>query len=136
VDEQAAVARKGDTTGQRAGDCVWLGARSDPCKVPDTGVTSLDVEVEIVTLSLGYEPVDLPYVDAKEIRDRLVEGRVPTQELRHVLSNALDAGRGRIHENHRPELLTALEGIKSERPDHFSPALRRLYEVTQKPITP
>jgi hypothetical protein len=99
-------------------------------------VTSPDVQVEIVTLSLGYEPVDLPYVDAKEIRDRLVEGRVLTQELRHVLSNALDAGRGRIHENHRPELLTALEGIKSERPDHFSPALRRLYEVTQKPITP
>ena len=104
--------------------------------MPETGVTSPDVQVEIVTLSLGYEPVDLPYVDAKEIRDRLVEGRVPTQELRHVLSNALDAGRGRIHESHRPELLIALEGIKSECPDHFSPALRRLYEVTQKPIKP
>ena len=104
--------------------------------MPETGVTSPDVQVEIVTLTLGYEPVDLPYVDAKEIRDRLVEARVPTQELRHVLSNALDAGRGRIHETHRRELLTALEGIKSERSDHFSPALRRLYEVTQKPITP
>jgi hypothetical protein len=48
-----------------------------------------------------------------------------------VLSNALDAGRGRIHESHRPELLTSLERIKSECPDHFSLALRRLYEVTQ-----
>ena len=89
-----------------------------------------------MTLSLGYEPVDLPHVDAKEIRDRLVEGRIPTRELRHVLSNALDSGRGRIDEGHRPELLSVLEGIKSERPDHFSPALRRLYELAQKPILP
>ena len=71
-----------------------------------------------------------------EARVATLEARVPTQELRHVLSNALDAGRSRIHETHRRELLTALEGIKSERSDHFSPALRRLYEVTQKPITP
>ena len=102
-----------------------------------TGVTSPgEVAIVIVTLTLGYEPVDLPYIDAKEIRDRLVEGRIATRELRHVLSNALDAGRGRIDENYRPELLTALEGIKSERPDHFSHALRRLYEVAQKPILP
>jgi hypothetical protein len=94
------------------------------------------VEGEIVTLSLGHEPVDLPYGDVKEMRDRLVERPIPTRELRHVLSNALDAGHGRIDEDHRPELLSVLEAIKSERPDHFSSALRRLYVVAQKPITP
>jgi hypothetical protein len=46
------------------------------CTVSETGVTSPDVQLEIVTLSLSYETVDLPNVDAKEIRDRLVEGRV------------------------------------------------------------
>jgi hypothetical protein len=34
------------------------------------------VEVEIVTLTLGHQPVDLAYVDVKEIRDRLVEPRL------------------------------------------------------------
>jgi hypothetical protein len=53
-----------------------------------------------------------------------------------VLSNALDSGRGRIDESHRLELVTALQGIESERPDLFSPALRRLYEASNKPIIP
>jgi hypothetical protein len=87
-------------------------------------------------LTLGREPVDLHYVDVKEVRDRLVERRVSTHELRHVLSNALDSGRGRIDEGHRLELVTALEGIESDRPDYFSAALRRLAQVAQKPITP
>ena len=94
------------------------------------------MEVEIVTLSLGHQPVDLGYVDVKKIRDRLVEPRLSAQELRHVLSNALDSGRGRIDESHRLELVTAVQGIESERPDFFSPALRRLYEAAQKPILP
>jgi hypothetical protein len=94
------------------------------------------VEVEIVTLSLGHQPVDLGYVDVKEIRDRLVEPRLSAQELRHVLSNALDLGHGRVDESHRLELVTALQGIESERPDFFSAALRRLYEAAQDPILP
>jgi hypothetical protein len=94
------------------------------------------VEVEIVTLSLGHQPVDLGYVDVKEIRDRLVEPRRSARELRHVLSNALDSGHGRIDESHRLELVTALQGIESERPDLFSLALRRLYEAAQKRILP
>jgi hypothetical protein len=94
------------------------------------------MEIEIVTLTLGHQPVDLEYVDVKEIRDRLVERRTSAQELRHVLSNALDAGHGRIDESHRLELVTALQGIESERPDFFSPALGRLYEAAQDPILP
>jgi len=89
-----------------------------------------------VTLSLGHQPVDLGYVDVKEIRDRLVEPRLSAQELRHVLSNALDLGHGRVDESHRLELVTALQGIESERPDFFSAALRRLYEAAQDPILP
>jgi hypothetical protein len=94
------------------------------------------VEVEIVTLTLGHQPVDLGYVDVKEIRDRLVEPRRSARELRHVLSNALDSGHGRIDESHRLELVNALEVIQSERPDVFSPALRRLSDAAQKPIVP
>jgi hypothetical protein len=52
-----------------------------------------------------------------------------------VLSNALDSGHGRIDESHRLELVTALQGIESERPD-FSRALGRLYEAAQDPILP
>lgn len=89
-----------------------------------------------MTLTLGNEPVGLPYVDVKEIRDRLVEARLPARELRHVLSNALDSGHGRIDEGHRLELVTTLEGIETERPDFFSPALRRLAQVAQEPIAP
>lgn len=89
-----------------------------------------------MTLTLGHQPVDLRYVDVKEVRDRLVEPSLSAQELRHVLSNALDSGRGRIDESHRPEIVTALQGIERERPDFFSPALRRLYEASQKPIIP
>ena len=89
-----------------------------------------------MTLSLGHQPVDLGYIDVKEIRDRLVEPRLSVQELRHVLSNALDSGHGRIDESHRLELVTALQGIESERPDLFSSALRRLYDASQKPIIP
>ena len=89
-----------------------------------------------MTLTLGHQPVDLGYVDVKEIRDRLVEPSLSARELRLVLSNALDSGRGRIDESHRPELVTALQGIQSERPDFISPALRRLYEAAQKPILP
>jgi hypothetical protein len=94
------------------------------------------VEVEIVTLSLGHQPVDLAYVDVKEIRDNLVEPSPSAQGLRHVLSNALDSGHGRIDESHRLELVNALEVIQSERPDVFSPALRRLSDAAQKPIVP
>ena len=95
------------------------------------------VEGEIVTLSLGLQPVDLEYVDVKEIRDRLVEPSLSAQGLRHVLSNALDSGHGRIDESHRLELVTALQGIESERrPEFFSHALRRLYEAAQNPIIP
>ena len=89
-----------------------------------------------MTLTLGHQPVDLEYLDVKQIRDRLVEPRLSARELRHVLSNALDSGRGRIDENHRLELVTALQGIESERPDFFSPALGRLYEAAQDPILP
>ena len=89
-----------------------------------------------MTLTLGHQPVDLEYVDVKEIRDRLVEPRVSTRELRHMLSNALDSGHGRIDESHRLELVTTLQAIESERPDFFSPALGRLYEAAQDPIIP
>ena len=94
------------------------------------------MEVEIVTLSLGLQPVDLGYADVKEIRDRLVEPSPSAQGLRHVLSNALDSGHGRIDESHRLELVTTLQAIESERPDFFSPALGRLYEAAQDPIIP
>ena len=89
-----------------------------------------------MTLSLGLQPVDLGYADVKEIRDRLVEPSLSVQGLRHVLSNALDAGHGRIDESHRLELVTTLQAIESEAPHFFSPALGRLYEAAQDPIIP
>jgi hypothetical protein len=90
------------------------------------------MEVEIVTLTLSRQPVDLRYVDVKEIRDRLVERRASAQELRHVLSNALDSGRGRIDESHCLEFVSVIAAIKKERPGFYTPALRRLAQVAQE----
>jgi hypothetical protein len=92
------------------------------------------VEVEHVTLTLGAEKVVLPSDDVEQIRGRLVEQPLVTQALRRVLAEALRTGSGRIVEEHRSELITAVEGIERDRPDFYSPELRLLWEVAQNPI--